>query len=237
MVKRSVILVILGAFFLTACGDEIIIMPDVQQDQIRVTGTATITAEPDIAATDVGVQTYHKEVDVAVAQNNRAIDAIISALRQQGIAEDDMRTSQFSIYPQRDYTNNRPNEIVGYQVNNMISVTMRDLDAIGETLQAAIDAGANSINGVNFTVEDPTVLRDEARAEAIKDARRRAEIMAEAAGIQLGDVTYISEMSYPGPVMMRAEYDKAAADSGVPIESGELELTISVEVTFGIKEG
>ena len=234
MLRKSVILVILGALFLAACGDDIIIMPDAQQDQIRVTGTATITAEPDIATTDVGVQTYHSEVDEAVAENNRKIGASISALRQEGIAEEDMQTSQFSIYPQRDYANNRPNEIIGYQVNNMLSVTLRDLDAIGETLQAAIDAGANSINGVNFTVEDSTALRDEARAEAVRDARRRAEIMAEAAEIQLGSVIYISEMSYPGPVMMRAEYDEAAVGSGVPIEPGELELTISVEVTFDI---
>jgi len=105
-------------------------------------------------------------------------------------------------------------------------------------LQASIDAGANNINRLNFTLDDPTSLRDEARAEAIKDARRRADIMAEAAGIEVGKVISITETSYGGPIIERANYDKAVFDEGasVPIEPGELELTIQVQMVYGIDE-
>ena len=236
MVKKSAILIILAALFLSACEDETIIMPSDQQDQIRVAGTATIKAAPDIANVEIGVQTFNKEVEAAVAENNRKAEAIIAALRQQGVAEKDIQTSRFNIYPQKDYNDDRQGEIIGFQVNNVVSATLRDLAAIGEALQATIDAGANNIYGINFTLEDPTSLRDEARAEAIKDARRRAEIVAEAADIQVGKVISITEMSYPGPIIAREEFDDAAVKADVPIEPGELSLTLQVEVVFAIAE-
>jgi uncharacterized protein YggE len=235
-VRKYAILVVLGLIFLSACEDETIILPNGYQDQIRVAGTATITSAPDIATAEIGVQTFAEELDAAVVENNEKADAIIAALRQQGVAEKDIQTSRFSIYPQRDYKNDRPDVIIGYQVDNMVSATLRDLPAIGEVLQSAIDAGANNIHGINFTLDDPTALRDEARAEAIKDARRRADIMAEAAGIEVGKVVSITETSYPGPIIAREEYDAAVAKSNVPIEPGELELTIQVEVVFAIEE-
>ena len=232
--RKYVILVILGALFLSACEDETIILPSDQQNQIYVAGTATVKAPPDIATAQIGVQTFSEEVEAAVAENNRKSDAIISALRQQGVAEKDIQTTRFNIYPQRDYKNNRPDLIIGFQVDNVVSATVRDLTAIGKVLQAAIDAGANNINGLNFTLDDPTSLRDEARTEAVKDARRRADIMAEAAGIEVGNVISITETSYPGPIIARAEYDKAVFEGEVPIEPGELELTIQVQVAFAI---
>ena len=234
--KKYVILVILGALFLSACGDETIILPSDQQNQIHVAGTATIKATPDIATVEIGVQTFDEDVEEAVAENNEKADDIIAAMRQQGVAEKDIQTSRFNIYPQRDYQNNRPDKIIGFQVNNTVSATVRDLDTIGKVLQATIDAGANNINGLNFSLDDPTSLRDEARAKAIKDARRRADIMAEAAGIQVGNVISITETSYPGPIIARESYDKAAFDSEVPIQPGELELTIQVQVVFAIDE-
>ena len=234
--KVYVILVILGALLLSACGDETIILPNGQQNQIHVAGTATIKAPPDIATVQIGVQTFNEEVEAAVDENNRKSDDIISALRQEGVAEKDIQTSRFNIYPQRDYKNNRPDRIIGFQVDNTVSATVRDLDSIGKVLQATIEAGANNINGLNFTLDDPTALRDEARAEAIKDARRRADIMAEAAGIQVGKVISITETSYPGPIIARADFSEDAIKSEVPIEPGELELTIQVQVIFAIDE-
>ncbi|MFC1715576.1 SIMPL domain-containing protein [Candidatus Poribacteria bacterium] len=231
-----VVLVILGALLLSACGDENIILPNGQQNQIHVAGTATIKAPPDIATIQIGVQTFSEEVEAAVDENNRKSEDIISALRQEGVAEKDIQTSRFNIYPQRDYKNNRPDIIIGFQVDNIVSATIRDLDSIGKVLQATIEAGANNINGLNFTLDDPTALRDEARAEAIKDARRRADIMAEAAGIQVGNVISITETSYPGPIIARADFSEDAIKSEVPIEPGELELTIQVQVIFAIDE-
>jgi len=233
--KKCLILVILGALCLSAC-DETIVLPNDQQNQIYVSGTATIKATPDIATVEIGVQTFHKDVEEAVAENSEKAEDIIAAIRQQGVAEKDIQTSRFNIYPQRDYQNNRPDEIIGFQVDNMVSATVRDLDTVGKVLQAAIDAGANNINGLNFSVDDPIPLRDEARAEAIKDARRRADIMAEAAGIKVGKVISITETSYPGPIIARESFDKAAFAESVPIQPGELELTIQVQVAFAIDE-
>ncbi len=234
--KKSAILIILVALFLSACEDTTIVMPGGQQDQIRVAGTATIKAEPDIATVEIGVQVFNEEVEAAVTENNKKVESVIAALRRQGVAENDIKTSRFNIYPQKDYSEDRKGEIIGFQVDNVVSVTLRDLTAIGETLQATINAGANNIYGINFTLDDPTALRDEARAEAIKDARRRADIMAEAAGIQVDKVISITETSYPGPIIARAEFDDAAVKANVPIMPGELELTLQVEVVFAIAE-
>jgi len=171
------------------------------------------------------------------SEDNRKTDAVIAALRAQGVAEKDIRTTSFNIYPQRDYKGNNNYEIVGYQVNNTVSATLRDLDSVGKTLQLTIEAGANNISGISFTLDDPEPFRDEARTKAVEDARRRAEGMAEAAGIELGKVINISESSYSGYVVARGEsYDAAMAKEEVPIEPGELELTVQVSMVFAINE-
>ena len=229
------VLIALGLIALSACERETVIMPDSNDNRIYVTGSATVTTTPDIAITQLGVQTYNTEVEPAVDENNQKAEAIIAALRAQGVEDRDMKTSYFSIYPQRDYNENTY-EIIGYQVNNTISVTLRDLDAVGKTLQVAITAGANTISGLSFTLDDPEPFKDEARTKAIEDARRRAESMAEAAGIELGKVLSVSETS-SGYYVGRAEsYDAGMAKNEVPVEPGELEVTIQVSMVFEIAE-
>jgi len=229
-------LIALALVALAACERETVIMPDSEDNRIHVTGMATVTTSPDIAITQIGVQTFNKEVEPAVDENNRKTDAVIAALRSQGVADKDIRTTSFNIYPQRDYKENTY-EVVGYQVNNTVSATLRDLDSVGKTLQLTIAAGANNISGISFTLDDPEPFRDEARTKAVEDARRRAEGMAEAAGIELGKVISISESSYSGYVVARGEsYDVAMAKEEVPIEPGELELTVQVSMVFEIAE-
>jgi len=232
--KRYVVLIILGLIFLSACERETIIMPSEELNQIRVAGTATVKTSPDIATAQIGVQTFSKEIEPAIDENNKKSEAVQEALRQQGVAEKDMQTVSFNVYPQRNYINNKPEEIIGYQVDNTISVVLRDLKTVGRALQAAITAGANNISGVSFTLADPEPFRNEARVKAIEDARQRASSMAEAAGIELGKVISITELSQPGPIIVRAAYDKAAFENEVPIQPGELELTMSVEMVFEI---
>jgi uncharacterized protein YggE len=207
---------------------------DEERDRIRVTGTATIKKSPDIATTQIGVQTFSEEIEPAIAENNEKSSAVQEALRQHGVEEKDMRTVSFNVFPQRDYKNDRPNEIIGFQVDNIISVVLRDLASVGKTLQAAITAGANNISGVSFTLADPEPVTNEARTKAIEDARQRAESMAEAAGIELGKVISITELSQSGPIITRAAYDETAFENEVPIQPGELELTVSVEMVFAI---
>ena len=233
--RKYIALVILGLVALSACEDETIIFPaDEQQNRIRVVGAVTITTSPDIATASLGVQTFDREVEPAVDDNNRKAEAIIEALLGQGVEEKDVKTTSFNIYPQRDYTNNNPNEIIGYQVNNTVSVTLRDLDSVGKALQKAIDAGANTVSSLIFTLDDPEPIRQQARTKAIEDARERAESMATAAGIELGKVVNISELSAPGPIIYRAELEDAAYKSGVPVQPGELGLTVQVELVFAI---
>ena len=234
--KRTIFttLIILGLFVLSACERETILMSDDHLNQIHVVGTGTVTASPDIATAQIGVQTFSSEVEPAINENNRKSDAIQAALRKQGIEEKDMRTSSFSIYPQRDYQHDKPDEIIGYQVNNTISVIIRDIDSVGKILQVAIDAGSNNIYGINFTLDDQEPFEDEARVKAIEDAREKAESMAEAAGINLGKVLSITESSGSWPIMAKADYDGREFSSEVPIQPGELELTISVEMVFEI---
>ena len=229
------VLIALGLIALSACDRETVIMPDADDNRIYVTGTATMITTPDIAITQIGVQTFDKEVEPAVDENNRRAEAIIAALRAQGVEERDMKTSYFNIYPQRDYNENTY-EIIGYQVNNTISVTLRDLDAVGKTLQVAITAGANTISGLSFTLDDPEPFRDEARTKAIEDARRRAESMAEAAGIELGKVISISETSSGYYIARSESYDAAMVKEEVPVQPGELEVTIQVSMVFEIAE-
>jgi hypothetical protein len=228
------ILLIFGLVVLSACERETVIMPDDRLHQMRVVGAATVVTSPDMAIAQIGVQTFNSEVDPAVEENNQKSQRIQEALIRQGVAEKDMKTVSFNIYPQRNYKDNRPEEIIGYQVNNTISVTIRDIGSVGKALQAAIDAGANNINGISFTLADPKSFEDEARVKAIEDAHQKAESMAQAAGFELGKIIGVNELSQTSPVIMRNDYDKSAAEAEVPISPGELELTARVELIYEI---
>lgn len=231
---KYTILIILGLIALSACDRELVVSTDEQQNQIRVIGVATIKKSPDIATARIGVQTFSGEIEPAVAENNEKTEAVLQALRQQGVAEEDIKTASFNVYPQRDYSNNKPNEIIGFQVDNMISVVLRDLTSVGKALQMAITAGANNVSGISFTLDDPEPVRNEARTKAIQNASQRAESMAKAAGVELGKAIMINELSQPGPIIARSGFDEAAVKSEVPIEPGELEVTVQVEVVFAI---
>jgi len=228
--KYTIILIMLSLVVLSACEDkDTIILPGAQpQNQMRVVGTATVNKSPDIAIAQIGVLSFSKEVEAAVAENNEKSGAIIDALKQHGVAQKDIQTTSFNIYPQWDYQK-IPNEIVGFQVNNMVSVTFRDLSSIGKGLQRAIDAGANNIYGITFTLADPEPVRNEVRTLAIQDARKKAESIAQAAGIELGKLISVNELSVSGPIIY---YKGAEASRDVSIEPGELAVTVQVELIF-----
>ncbi|HGJ66466.1 TPA: DUF541 domain-containing protein [bacterium] len=234
MLKILSILAILALTFgLYACEDtdNITISPE-PQNQMSVSGSATVTKSPDIATSQIGVQTIAKELDPAINENNRKAEAIINALKALGIAEKDIKTISFNIYPQRDYTKD-PNAIIGYQVDNMLSVTFRDLTKVGRGLQDAVKAGANNIYGINFTLDNPEEAQNEARILAIQNARKKAESIASAAGIKLGKIVSINE-SY-GSIPIYRDYNKSAAEGSVPVQSGELGVTVQVTLIYLIE--
>ncbi|HUF86404.1 MAG TPA: SIMPL domain-containing protein [Thermohalobaculum sp.] len=203
---------------------------------LTVTGEGQLRAAPDIATIRAGVETEGRTAAEALAANNARAGRMIETLKAAGVAAGDIQTGRLSVEPYyADMQRTRPGEppeIVGYRVVNEVGVTVRDLDALGGLLDQVVRAGANRINAIGFGIAEDTAQADEARRRAVADARRRAEVLAEAAGVRLARVISISEgggvvRPMPG-VMMRAE----AMD--VPIERGEVEIAARVTLVWEI---
>lgn len=226
------LLVMITSLYACEDKDTIILQTAPQPNVMRVVGSSSVSVKPNIAIAQIGVQTISSELDPALMENNKKVDAIISALHQQGVADKDIKTISFNIYPLRDYKNNDPNRIVGYQVDNMLSVTFRKIDSIGKGLQSAMNAGANNVVGIYFSVSDAESLKNEARAKAIQDAKTKAESMAQSAGINLGKIISINEVSASVPITPKYDYIRSSPESSVPIQPGELEITVQVEIVY-----
>jgi hypothetical protein len=206
---------------------------------VSVTGSGKAILTPDIAYVTIGVHTENKNASEAVSANNSQTEKVIAAIKQQGVDEKDIQTTNFSIYPQQQYDpNGKPTGEITYIVDNSVYVTIRDLDKVGDVLDAAVQAGANSISGIQFDVADKTEALSEARQAAVNDARAKAEELATAAGVTLGDVQTISEGTgvYPVPMYdMRASAPMAAEAASVPISPGQMTLTVDVSMVYEIR--
>ena len=214
-----------------------------QQTQMRetisVSGMGRSTVTPDRVSFNVGVQTLGQTVDEAVNENNAKVAATIAALKKAGATDRDIRTSNFSIYPQQDYQQGKLPRILGYNVSNNITVTRPNPAEASKLLQAAINAGVNTSSGLNFEVSDLTKGRDAGLKAAFDDAKSKAVLLAQAAGRTLGPAISIVEgggMAAPPPrpygMVMAA---KAEAVSEVPVESGTQENTYTVSVIFELR--
>jgi uncharacterized protein YggE len=203
---------------------------------ISVTGEATISAPPDLARIEAGVTNEAKTAREASDANNAAMGRVLLALKGTGIDEKDYQTSRLSLQPEnasgRVSSSNAP-QIVGYRASNRVTIKLRDVSKIAGVIDAVTAAGANDIGGINFMVSNASKLLDDARAQAIADARRKAEIYAKAADVTLGAPLSISEEGSPGPMMYRRAAAPMAAS--VPIAPGEETLRIAVSVTWAIK--
>ena len=159
---------------------------------------------------------------------------MIAALKTSGIAEKDIQTSNFSVSPRYDYKENSQARLVGYDVSNTVTVTVRDLAGLGTMLDSVVNEGSNQISGIAFDIADRHVLEDQARKLAVADARRKAEIYAAAAGVSLGRVVVMSEFAVtPIPIGPRAMMKTEAAPA-VPIAQGEQTVTIDVNMAWEI---
>ena len=203
---------------------------------ISVTGEATISAPPDLARIEAGVTNEAKTAREASDANNATMGRVLLALKGTGIDEKDYQTSRLSLQPEnasgRVSSSNAP-QIVGYRASNRLTIKLRDVSKIAGVIDAVTAAGANDIGGINFMVSNASKLLDDARAQAIADARRKAEIYARAADVTLGAPLSISEEGSPGPMMYRRAAAPMAAS--VPIAPGEETLRITVSVTWAIK--
>jgi uncharacterized protein len=204
---------------------------------ITVIGQGTARVEPDIARVTVGVETTGETIAEAVAENEAQMEAVLAALEAAGIADRDIQTTNFSIsadrYPEPMPATTGEQAALVYRVSNMVTVTVRELDSVGEVLDAVIEAGANNIWGVSFTVEDPSAAQADARTDAMADAAARAEALATLAGVELGSVMSVSEViSSPGIVTEMA-YARDAA-GGTSISPGQVEIGYQVQVSYFI---
>jgi uncharacterized protein YggE len=207
---------------------------------VTVSGLGEAKAKPDMAMISTGVTTDAPTAKAALAKNNAAMASVLNALKAAGIDEDDIQTSGFSVSP--NYSQVQPGQsgtphISSYQVSNQVTARVKNLDKLGATLDALVQAGSNQINGVSFDLKDPKATIDEARKKAIADARAKAELYAEAAGVSVGGVVQISEVSGSAPIVMsRFKAEAAMAyDGSVPVASGQNTYSASITVTFELK--
>jgi hypothetical protein len=207
--------------------------PSTTDRTVTVNGTATIKAKPDEAVISLGVQTQANTAQSALADNATKMTALIAALTDKGIAKDDIATSYVSIYP--TYGNNGM-DITGYQAVNQVDVTVRDISKVGEVIDDSVKAGANLSNGITFQLSDQNQGVDQALADAVANARSKAETLAGAGDAQLGQVVSIQEGSgYTPPIYYGR--DMAASSAGAaatPIQPPTLETQVSVTVTWAL---
>ena len=210
---------------------------DTPPPTISVTGEASVSVAPDLAEVDGGVTTQAKTAREASEANNKAMAAVLAALKGAGIAEADIRTSRLSLQPQVSPMRAGADTptIVGYRASNRVTIRVHDIGKVAETFDALLAAGANDIGGINFLVSNASKWLDEARPKAIADARRKAEIYAKAAGVSVGAPFSISEEGSTGPIAPRGFVAGHAAAAATPIAAGDETLTVTVSVAYEIK--
>ncbi len=217
------------------------------KNTISVSAEGKVQAVPDLATVNLGVLTQGSSPAKVQEDNTLKVNKIIDYIKQQGIGKDEISTSQFNIYPQYDYSNGR-NNIIGYQLNQTITVKVKGVDkttdVLGKILQGAVNEGANEINGVSLGFDDPDNLRQEARKQAIEKAKAKAQDLAQAAGLRLGKVVSVSESGMGGyPTPMYAEYgmgyggmDSAQVKAAAPnVEPGSQDVIANMTVVFEVK--
>jgi len=194
---------------------------------VTVTGEASIAVAPDMATMRIGVSSQEKSAREASEANAKQMTSVLAAIKSAGVAERDVQTSRLSLQPQYDPNKGTP-RLTGFQASNQVTVKIRDVDSLPTVLDRAIAAGANEMSGIEFVVSEQSKLLDQARDDAIADARRKAELYAKAAGAKLGHVVSITEEgSAPPPRPMQAM--RAGA---VPIAPGEQTLRAMVTVSY-----
>jgi uncharacterized protein YggE len=213
----------------------------VSQQGIWVSGQGKATAVPDIVTLSLGIEAEEESVAEAQLQAAEAMDDVMNALRDNGVAGKDIQTQRFSIFQVTRWNNlEQKQEVVGYRVVNLVTAKIRDIDKAGTIIDAVAEAGGDltRINNISFSVDDPTPYREEAREEAMAEAKAKATQLADLAGVTLGRPTYISEGGgAPPPVPVFRDFAIAEAGAAVetPISPGEVELTVTVQVAYDIR--
>lgn len=208
---------------------------------ISVSGTGRVVISPDIADLRVGVLVNRPTVKAAREAAAASMTKVVDALKKLGIADKDIQTTTISLQPVYDYsTSTNPPRLTGYQLNNAVAVTVRDLDKVGDAIDGSLAAGATTFDGVTFRVEDPAKAEQQAREAAMAQAKSKAETLAKGAGVAIGGVASISETASPVPYPVYYARDAAGAaapdkSTPTPVETGTNEVTVTVAVSYLIQ--
>jgi len=208
---------------------------------VSVEGTGKVTAKPDIASVNIGITNEGATVVAVQKLNVDKMNSIIAALKSQfKIDEKDIQTNNYSINPKYDWSQ-KVQRIVGYSINQSLTVKIRNFDQIGDILAKASDLGANSVNGPQFTIDDPEKYKKEAREKAVAQAKEKARVLADQVGINLGRIVnfYESTPGYPVPMYSSADYgmggESLMKSSAPSIEAGSDEVIVNVNISYEIK--
>ncbi len=210
--------------------------PAARLPSLVVTGMGTVKATPDIAYVTVGVTTSGKRAQEASQANAAATEKVVAAVKLQGIAEKDIQTSSYNVQPvYRE--GNFARGIDSYQVSNLVRATVRKLAAIGKVIDSALDAGANNVQGVSFGLENRDPAEERALTQAVKEARRKAEIIARAAGVEIRGIQEIDSSNQGRPVPLYGGFagEAMSARAATPISPGELDVTATVTIVYRIE--
>ncbi len=212
--------------------------PESQRRLISVAGTGRVTTPPDQATITIGVQITAPTLAAATQQAGDSMTKVLDAIKAQGVDAKDIQTSSYNVNPITNYKEGQPPETTGYQVTNVVTVTVRNLDNAGKILDAGMGAGANYLGGINFGIADPAPFQAQARTAAVKDAMRTAQTLADAAGVKLGSIVAIVESGGIPPQPLALPRAALAADAvgAGPVESGALEISATVQMQFEIAE-
>jgi hypothetical protein len=227
-------LMLLG--LLAACSPSAVPAQPENVRSMNVSGTGRVTLVPDIARINIGVRTEADLVSDALDDNTRQANAIAKELKDLGIAEEDIQTSNFNVYPAERY-DPMTGTVQGryFVVENTVNVTVRDLSSLGSALSAVVEAGSNTIYGISFDVEDREAAVEEALKLAIEDAKAKAQAIAADAGVKLGDLISINVYSGNAPITYYDAKGGAYAEANVPIAAGTLSIVMDCSLTYEIK--
>ena len=214
-----------------------------REAQINVSGEGEMAVVPDMAILSLTVLQQAETAEAALTANNAAMRNVVGALRERGVEERDIQTSQFQIYPRHEQTetkdgNSEPGKIIGYQVSNALTVRVRDLSKLGALLDQSVKLGVNEGGQISFTNDNPETALTEARKKAVAQALAKAKTLTEAAGVKLGRIIEMSENSVrpmAQPMMRMAMAKEMSADS-VPVSPGESTYSVTVNVTFALQQ-
>ena len=236
------LVVVLAVVGFSGCGQGSTVLEGVsiasQQEGIWVTGQGKVAAVPDIATLRLGIEAEEASVAEAQTQASEAMDEVMTALTENGVAEKDIQTQYFSIRRITKWDRVKEEEVVtGYRVTNMVTAKIRDIDNAGTIIDAVAEVGGDltRIDSIDFAVDDPSDYYEEAREEAMADAKAKGEQLAELAGVTPGKPTYISESFYAPPIVPRVAYEiEEAVVTETPISPGELEISLNLQVVYAI---